>query len=195
MADLTTLWREKHEEDYSLAEEMVHAATHGAGALAGLIGLIVLLVAAGERGANLCQGCVTIFRTMPELPEVESVAITLRERLIGQRVAAAHTLWARTIAYPDPPGLAALLPGQAWQQAFATYTTRQSTLTWRPWHRGHIPRKSAWPGRSCSLTTSVCCKCATAPRPNVRQPCRQMPAHWKHYCSRQHCSLPTHRPG
>jgi hemolysin III len=50
MADLTTLWREKHEEDYSLAEEMVHAATHGAGALAGLIGLIVLLVAAGERG-------------------------------------------------------------------------------------------------------------------------------------------------
>lgn len=55
---------------------------------------------------------------MPELPEVETVARTLRtggqgrESIIGRRVAAVHLEWARTLAEPDPAGFAPRLIGQ-----------------------------------------------------------------------------------
>jgi formamidopyrimidine-DNA glycosylase len=39
---------------------------------------------------------------MPELPEVETVAADLRPQLIGSRFAAAHIVWPRTLAEPDP---------------------------------------------------------------------------------------------
>lgn len=50
MSDLSALLRHPESESYSLAEEAVHAATHGLGAIAGLVGLFVLLFAAAERG-------------------------------------------------------------------------------------------------------------------------------------------------
>jgi len=40
---------------------------------------------------------------MPELPEVETVARRLQERLPGARIAGAEVFWARTISYPQPP--------------------------------------------------------------------------------------------
>lgn len=42
---------------------------------------------------------------MPELPEVETFAIELRPRLVGQRFVAAHILWPRTLAEPDTAAL------------------------------------------------------------------------------------------
>ena len=42
---------------------------------------------------------------MPELPEVETFAIELRPRLVGQRFVAAHILWPRTLAEPDADAL------------------------------------------------------------------------------------------
>jgi len=49
---------------------------------------------------------------MPELPEVETVAADLRPQLIGSRFAAAHILWPRTLAAPDPELLDAQIVGQ-----------------------------------------------------------------------------------
>lgn len=46
---------------------------------------------------------------MPELPEVETIAADLRGQLIGRRFAAAHILWPRTLATPDPESLNARL--------------------------------------------------------------------------------------
>jgi formamidopyrimidine-DNA glycosylase len=40
---------------------------------------------------------------VPELPEVETVARRLQTRLPGATIRAADVLWARTIAYPQPP--------------------------------------------------------------------------------------------
>ena len=42
---------------------------------------------------------------MPELPEVETFANELRPHLVGQTFAAAHILWPRTLAEPDPVAL------------------------------------------------------------------------------------------
>jgi formamidopyrimidine-DNA glycosylase len=42
---------------------------------------------------------------MPELPEVETFAVELRPRLVGQRFVAAHILWPRTLAEPDAVAL------------------------------------------------------------------------------------------
>ena len=49
---------------------------------------------------------------MPELPEVETIAAELRPVLVGQRFAAVHVPWPKTIATPSPAELAARLPGQ-----------------------------------------------------------------------------------
>ncbi len=46
---------------------------------------------------------------MPELPEVETIAADLRGQLIGRCFAAAHILWPRTLATPDPESLNARL--------------------------------------------------------------------------------------
>lgn len=48
---------------------------------------------------------------MPELPEVETIAADLRRQLIGRRLLAAHILWPRTLAAPDPASLNARLAG------------------------------------------------------------------------------------
>jgi len=55
---------------------------------------------------------------MPELPEVETIARTLREGgregppLLGRTLRGAHVLWARTLATSDPPTFAQTLAGQ-----------------------------------------------------------------------------------
>ncbi len=55
---------------------------------------------------------------MPELPEVETIARSLRDGgqnrqpVIGRTVAAVHLLWARTLAEPSPEILQSRLPGQ-----------------------------------------------------------------------------------
>ncbi len=48
---------------------------------------------------------------MPELPEVETIAADLRKQLIGRRFLAAHILWPRTLAAPDPASFNARLSG------------------------------------------------------------------------------------
>ena len=50
--------------------------------------------------------------TMPELPEVETVAADLRPLLIGRRFSAAHIAWPRTLAEPDPAALTERLRGR-----------------------------------------------------------------------------------
>lgn len=49
---------------------------------------------------------------MPELPEVESFARTLRPELTGRTIQAAHLLWRRTLAAPSPEAFAAQICGQ-----------------------------------------------------------------------------------
>lgn len=49
---------------------------------------------------------------MPELPEVETIAEDLRGQLPGRRFVAAHILWPRTLAAPDPESLNARLAGR-----------------------------------------------------------------------------------
>ena len=49
---------------------------------------------------------------MPELPEVETTASDLRPHLVGAQITGVHVLWPRTIAAPDLPLFAALVPGQ-----------------------------------------------------------------------------------
>lgn len=43
--------------------------------------------------------------SMPELPEVETIAADLRGQLLGRHFTAAHILWPRTLATPDPESL------------------------------------------------------------------------------------------
>lgn len=50
---------------------------------------------------------------MPELPEVETIAADLRGQLVGRRFVAAHVLWPRTLAAPDPDSLNARLAARA----------------------------------------------------------------------------------
>ena len=49
---------------------------------------------------------------MPELPEVETIARSLRPSLIGQRIVAADVRWARTIASPPPHKFKREMQGQ-----------------------------------------------------------------------------------
>ncbi len=49
---------------------------------------------------------------MPELPEVQTVAAELHERLSGRTIAGAEVLWPRTIGYPAPDDFAAAVAGQ-----------------------------------------------------------------------------------
>lgn len=49
---------------------------------------------------------------MPELPEVETIARTLRPSLEGRRVLFARLLWPRSLAAPDPEAFAVRIGGQ-----------------------------------------------------------------------------------
>lgn len=49
---------------------------------------------------------------MPELPEVETIARTLRPGLEGRRILATRLLWTRTLAAPTPEAFEARLGGQ-----------------------------------------------------------------------------------
>jgi len=51
--------------------------------------------------------------TMPELPEVETVARGLRATLVGRTITDAQVLWARSVIPPDPNAFAHRLKGQA----------------------------------------------------------------------------------
>jgi formamidopyrimidine-DNA glycosylase len=48
---------------------------------------------------------------MPELPEVETVARTLREQLVGRKITEVEVFWERTIDRPDPATFCSLLTG------------------------------------------------------------------------------------
>jgi len=48
---------------------------------------------------------------MPELPEVETVARTLREQLLSRRIAKVEVFWDRTIDRPDPATFCSVLAG------------------------------------------------------------------------------------
>jgi formamidopyrimidine-DNA glycosylase len=50
---------------------------------------------------------------MPELPEVETIARTLRPELIGREIISAHLLWARTLAVPSPAEFNERIIGQS----------------------------------------------------------------------------------
>ncbi|GAC1437750.1 MAG: bifunctional DNA-formamidopyrimidine glycosylase/DNA-(apurinic or apyrimidinic site) lyase [Chloroflexota bacterium] len=50
---------------------------------------------------------------MPELPEVETTAAELRERLVGRIVKDVSIVWDRSIGYPEAGEFAARLPGRA----------------------------------------------------------------------------------
>ena len=49
---------------------------------------------------------------MPELPEVETIARTLRPQLIGKRIVAAEVRWARTVAMPTARKFKEQIKGQ-----------------------------------------------------------------------------------
>jgi formamidopyrimidine-DNA glycosylase len=49
---------------------------------------------------------------MPELPEVETIARTLRPELIGKRIIEADVRWARSVATPSPKKFKELIKGQ-----------------------------------------------------------------------------------
>ena len=49
---------------------------------------------------------------MPELPEVETIARTLRPALVGQTILAADLRWARTVAVPSPRKFQEQIRGQ-----------------------------------------------------------------------------------
>jgi formamidopyrimidine-DNA glycosylase len=49
---------------------------------------------------------------MPELPEVETIARTLRPALTGRQILSAQLLWARTLAAPAPQAFARQIAGQ-----------------------------------------------------------------------------------
>src|SRR5512136_1428975 len=49
---------------------------------------------------------------MPELPEVETIARSLRPELIGMKILAADVRWARTIAMPSVRRFKQLIQGQ-----------------------------------------------------------------------------------
>ncbi len=49
---------------------------------------------------------------MPELPEVETIARTLRPELVGKRIEKADLLWARTLATPTPAKFCKQIKGQ-----------------------------------------------------------------------------------
>jgi formamidopyrimidine-DNA glycosylase len=49
---------------------------------------------------------------MPELPEVETIARTLRPELIGKRIIEADVRWARSVAMPSPKKFKELIKGQ-----------------------------------------------------------------------------------
>lgn len=50
---------------------------------------------------------------MPELPEVETIARSLRPDLTGRRVLSAQLLWAKTLARPSPDEFVRLIAGQS----------------------------------------------------------------------------------
>jgi formamidopyrimidine-DNA glycosylase len=49
---------------------------------------------------------------MPELPEVETIARTLRPALIGKTILSADLRWARTLAFPSPAAFKKRVKGQ-----------------------------------------------------------------------------------
>ena len=49
---------------------------------------------------------------MPELPEVETIARTLRPQLIGRTILEADVLWARTVAAPSAKKFKEQIKGQ-----------------------------------------------------------------------------------
>lgn len=49
---------------------------------------------------------------MPELPEVETIARTLRPELVGKRIVDADLLWSRTLATPSPVKFRKRIKGQ-----------------------------------------------------------------------------------
>lgn len=49
---------------------------------------------------------------MPELPEVETIARSLRPELTGRLVQSVHLLWRRTLAIPSPEGFADQISGR-----------------------------------------------------------------------------------
>jgi formamidopyrimidine-DNA glycosylase len=49
---------------------------------------------------------------MPELPEVETIARSLRPKLVGETILAADLLWERTLAVPDPQEFNRRIVGQ-----------------------------------------------------------------------------------
>ena len=50
---------------------------------------------------------------MPELPEVETIARTLRPELVGRKIVSARLLWAQTLATPSPAEFEERIVGQA----------------------------------------------------------------------------------
>lgn len=62
---------------------------------------------------------------MPELPEVETIARSLRPALEGITLTAARVLWPRTIAEPSAGDFEALIPGQRVEQV-----TRRAKYLW-----------------------------------------------------------------
>jgi len=48
---------------------------------------------------------------MPELPEVEIIALQLQQQIVGARIHAVMVYWPRAVAYPDIKTLMAELPG------------------------------------------------------------------------------------
>ena len=48
---------------------------------------------------------------MPELPEVQTVAAELHERLVGRCIEGAEVLWPRTVGYPSPDEFAVSVAG------------------------------------------------------------------------------------
>jgi len=49
---------------------------------------------------------------MPELPEVETIARTLKPQLEGRTILSVHLLWKRTLATPSPTAFASRIAGQ-----------------------------------------------------------------------------------
>jgi formamidopyrimidine-DNA glycosylase len=49
---------------------------------------------------------------MPELPEVETIARTLKPDLVGKKILSADLRWARTLAYPSPRTFKSRIQGQ-----------------------------------------------------------------------------------
>src|SRR5690348_2373374 len=50
---------------------------------------------------------------MPELPEVETIARTLRQELTGRRIVSARLLWTRTLATPSAAEFEKRIVGQS----------------------------------------------------------------------------------